>query len=222
MALKVCRRRRTQKLQNDQKDAALEDWPLHLEPSWVQLASPKVLFRGCKSAIRYAKVLFRGCKSAIRYAKTQNDLSPLWGRSDLGSLKHNTYATFFLTLHSLWGPSDIFFAKVPPMAVYRLRRHTIPQLGFAWFCVPQIGAPSFGAGNLPPYRAWVMMTVRLPKANSLKLYIMYYILYVTYYILYIIYYIIYIRYYILYVIYYILHIVHYILYIISYILDIRY
>ena len=115
----------------------------HLEPSWVQLASPKlvleprgsrygkVLFRGCKSVIRYAKVLFRGCKSAIRYAKTQNDLSPLWGRSDLGSLKHNTYATSCLALHSLWGPSDFFFAQVPPVEVYRLRRHSLAQLGFA-------------------------------------------------------------------------------------------
>ena len=88
-------------------------------------------FRGCKSAIRYAKVLFRGCKSAIRYAKTQNDLSPLWGRSDLGSLKHNTYATSCLALHSLWGPSDFFFAQVPPVEVYRLRRHSLAQLGFA-------------------------------------------------------------------------------------------
>ena len=91
---------------------------------WVQLASPKlvleprgsrfakVLFRGCKSAIRYAKVLFRGCKSAIRYAKTQNRLSPLWAPSDLGSQKRNTYATFFLTLHSLWAPSDFCFAKM--------------------------------------------------------------------------------------------------------------
>ena len=129
MALKVCRRRRTQKLQNDPRDAALEDLPLHLEPSWVQLASPKVLFRGCKSAIRYAKVLFRGCKSAIRYAKTQNDLSPLWAPSDLGSLKHNTYATFFLTLHSLWAPSD-FFAKMPHF------RYTD--------CVTLIGLASFG------------------------------------------------------------------------------
>ena len=130
----------------------------HLEPSWVQLASPKlvleprgsrygkVLFRGCKSAIRYAKVLFRGCKSAIRYAKTQNDLSPLWGRSDLGSLKHNTYATFFLTLHSLWGPSDFFLSR---SAIQTGTAH----IGFAWFCVLRVGAPSFGAGNLPAYRA---------------------------------------------------------------------
>ena len=93
MALKVCRRRRTQKLQNDPRDAALEDLPLHLEPSRVQLASPKVLFRGCKSA--------------IRYAKTRNRLSPLWAPSDLGSQKRNTYATCFLTLHSLWAPSDL-------------------------------------------------------------------------------------------------------------------
>ena len=51
-------------------------------------------------------------KSAVRYAKTQNRLSPLWAPSDLGSLKRNTYATFFLTLHSLWAPSDFFFAKI--------------------------------------------------------------------------------------------------------------
>ena len=122
---------------------------LHLEPSWVQLASPKVLFRGCKSAIRYAKVLFRGCKSAIRYAKTQNRLSPLWAPSDLGWPKRNTYATFFLTLHSLWAPSDFFLQK------YHIRhiQTAAAFIGFAWFCLVRFGAPSFGAGNLPAYRA---------------------------------------------------------------------
>ena len=106
-----------------------------------------LLFRGCKSAIRYCKVLFRGAKSAIRYAKTQNDLSPLWGRSDLGSLKHNTYATFFLTLHSLWGPSDFFFAKVPPVEVYRLRRHSLVLLRFAWLALARLG---LGLGTYLP------------------------------------------------------------------------
>ena len=47
----------------------------------------------------------------------------------------------------------------------------------------------FRAGTGPTYRARVMMTVSLHKANSLKLYIIYYILYIIYYILYIIYYI---------------------------------
>ena len=64
-------------------------------------------------------------KSVVRYAKTQNRLSPLWAPSDLGSQKRNTYATFFLTLHSLWAPSDFFFAQVPHVEVYRLRRHTL-------------------------------------------------------------------------------------------------
>ena len=49
-------------------------------------------------------------------------------------------------------------------------------------------APSFRAGTGPTYRARVMMTVRLHKANSLKLYIIYYILYIIYYKLYNIYY----------------------------------
>ena len=106
MALKVCRRRRTQKLQNDPRDAALEDLPLHLEPSWVQLASPKVLFRGCKSAIRYAKVLFRGCKSAIRYALLEHRLPPLWAHMDFEEQKCNTYAKKKVTLQPLWAHMD--------------------------------------------------------------------------------------------------------------------
>ena len=52
-------------------------------------------FRGCKSAIRYCKMLFRGAESAIRYALFENRWPPLWAPSDLGSLKCNTYATFF-------------------------------------------------------------------------------------------------------------------------------
>ena len=72
--------------------------------------------------------------------------------------------------------------------------------------------PRTAARNLPPSRAGVKMTEVL--TNSLKLYIIYYILDLRYYILYIIYNILYIIYYILYIIYYILYIINYILYII--------
>ena len=40
------------------------------------------------------------------------DLSPLSTHMDLGVQKHNTYATFFSTLHSRSTPSDYFFAKI--------------------------------------------------------------------------------------------------------------
>ena len=96
---------------------------------------------------------------------------------------------FFLTLHSLWAPSD-FFCKNTTFELYRLRRHSLVLLGFASFCVLRVGLAWFGVGNLPAYRAWVMMTVRLHKANSLKLQlinIVYYILHITYYTLYITY-----------------------------------
>ena len=82
--------------------------------------------------------------------------------------------------------------------------------------VPQRGSAWFRAGTGPTYRARVMMTVSLHKANSLKLYSIYYILYIIYYILYIIYYILHVTYYILHITYYILDIVYYSLYIIHY------
>ena len=53
----------------------------------------------------------RGVKSAVRYAKTQNRLSPLSSHMDFDAQKCNTYATCFLTLHSLWAPSDFFLQK---------------------------------------------------------------------------------------------------------------
>ena len=60
----------------------------------------------CRSAIRYCKLLFRGAKSAIRYALFENRWPPLWAPSDLGWPKRNTYATFFSRLHSRSTPSD--------------------------------------------------------------------------------------------------------------------
>ena len=67
----------------------------------------------CRSAIRYCKLLFRGAKSAIRYALFENRWPPLWAPSDLGSQKRNTYAFFLLTLHSLWAPSDLGSPRPP-------------------------------------------------------------------------------------------------------------
>ena len=70
--------------------------------------------------------------------------------------------------------------------------------------------------NNPQNRARPQDDVSKASPNSLKLYIIYYILYIIYYILYRIYYIVYIIYYILYIIYYILYIIFYIyIYILS-------
>ena len=85
-----------------------------------------LLFRGCTSAIRYCKMLFRDAKSAIRYALFENRWPPLWAPSDLGSLKRNTYATFFLTLHSLWAPSDFNSQKCNTYATF--------ERSFSLFC----------------------------------------------------------------------------------------
>ena len=108
-----------------------------------------LLFRGCKSAIRYCKVLFRGAKSAIRYALFENRWPPLWGRSDLGSLKHNTHATFFLTLHSLWGPSDFFLQQYHISAPGKEGT----QNPLAWFALVWPRLAWFGSGKSPPQRA---------------------------------------------------------------------
>ena len=92
-----------------------------LQPLWAHMdfEGPQMTpwVEVCKSAIRYCKMLFRGAKSAIRYALFENRWPPLWAPSDLGSLKRNTYATLFLILHSLWAPSD-FGSPRPPQITF--------------------------------------------------------------------------------------------------------
>ena len=83
--------------------------------------------------------------------------------------------------------------------------------GHSWFVLVRRRTASFRAGTGPTYRARVMMTVRLHKANSLKSYILYIIYYILYIIFYILYFIFHFIFYILYLIYYILDIRHYIL-----------
>ena len=109
-------------------------------------------------------------KSHVRYTKMKNDLSPLWAPSDLGSLKRNTYATFCSRLHSRSTPSDserkkgsLLTTKCPCCIVdFGMR---VVQRNLAWF----------GAGTEPTYRACLHDYGTFTKANSLKLYITYYI-----------------------------------------------
>ena len=73
--------------------------------------------------------------------------------------------------------TELIFRKNPKKCNFRAVKrdyiiwswNSLAWPGFAWFCVVRVGAAWFGAGNLPAYRAWVMMTVRLHKANSLKI-----------------------------------------------------
>ena len=131
--------------------------------------------RPLKNHIRYCKMGKWNSKSAVRYAKTQIDLSPLSTHMDLGSLKPAKVCIFFETLRSRSTPSDSASTTKPLFHRIRRAMDTRPA---AWRSVPQRGSAWFRAGTGPTYRARVMMTVSLHKANSLKLYIIYYILYI--------------------------------------------
>ena len=79
---------------------------------YVMVFLEKIVNRPLKNHVRYAKMRKWPLKSAVRYAKTQNRLSPLSSHMTFDAPKCNTYATFFWRLHSLWAPSDLFFAQI--------------------------------------------------------------------------------------------------------------
>ena len=112
-------------------------------------------------------------KSAVRYPKTQNRLSPLWAHSDLGSQKRNTYATdFFLTLHSLWAPSDFVRPKSFSHSIFGAVNWVGGVGG-----VNQMGTWNWGLNLVVCAR--VMRTVRLLPQTTSK-YIVYHMPYIVY------------------------------------------
>ena len=72
------------------------------------------------------------------------------GSQRFGVPKRNTYATFLLTLRSLWAPSDFVFDKTRFSAPNRLREIGVVWLRLAWF----------GSGKSLPQRP------KLPKASQ--------------------------------------------------------
>ena len=80
----------------------------HLEPSWLELASPKHFcisrlqkcYKVCKSAISRLQKCYKVCNSGKSIVTTM-------GSQRFGVSKTQYVCHFFLTLHSLWAPSDL-------------------------------------------------------------------------------------------------------------------